>query len=410
MRLKTEIDILQLLEARAADQADLIVPPPAGAPKFARCRPKRPLTNTQERLALLSSMSSLGFWHWNIPTDDVRASRHARNILGLETRVPLTPDALLAMIHPVDRAAVVRAINAAAHGEMVEMELRVLRPDRKIRWITAKARANRDARGMLSRVVGYVMDDSNRKRAEAQLLDQQRQITHLTRVAMLGELSGALAHELQQPLTAILCNAQAAQLLAAKQQFNAGELREILQDIVSADKRAGEIIRSLRSMLMRGEIQLQSLSIRELICEVSTLAHATLIERNVQLSARIEEGIPAVQGDRIELQQVLLNLVLNACESMSANAAEDRRIEIVVALEANEGVVRTSVLDRGKGIEPDQSERIFEPFFTTKKSGLGLGLAVCRSIIAAHKGRLWATSRADRGAAFHFTVALAAKE
>ncbi len=235
-------------------------------------------------------------------------------------------------------------------------------------------------------------------------------VAHLNRVATLGGLSGALAHELQQPLTTIMCDAEAAQLLAAQQQFDAAELREILQDIASASRRAAEIIRSLRSMLIRGEIEPRSLNIRELVCEVSTLARATLIERNVQLSVDIDEGVPEMQGDRIELQQVLLNLVLNACESMGANAAEDRRIEIVVALDASEGVIRTSVLDRGKGIELEQIGRLFEPFFTTKKSGLGLGLAVCRSIIAAHKGRLWATRRAGGGAAFHFTVPIAARE
>jgi len=230
---------------------------------------------------------------------------------------------------------------------------------------------------------------------------------HLNRVAMLGGLSGALAHELQQPLMTILCDAEAAQLLAAQQQFNAEDLREILQDIASASRRAAEIIRSLRSMLMRGEIEPRRLNIRELVCEVSTLARARLIERNVQLSVHIDEGVPEMRGDRVELQQVLLNLVPNACESMNANAPEERRIEIVVALDANERAIRTSVLDRGKGIESEHSERLFEPFFTTKKSGLGLGLAVSRSIIAAHKGRLWATSRADGGAAFHFTVPMA---
>jgi two-component system sensor kinase FixL len=239
---------------------------------------------------------------------------------------------------------------------------------------------------------------------EAESLKQQRQITHLTRVAMLGELSGALAHELQQPLTAILSNAQAAQVLAAKPEFNVEELREILQDIVSDDKHAGQIIQHLRSLLMRGEMQIQRVEIGDLLRKVLALSHSTLKERNVQVDSHIEEGVPAVMGDSVELQQVLLNLILNACESMSANAAADRLIEIVVARDAEAGTVRTSVLDCGKGIEDKQLERIFDPYFTTKESGLGLGLAVCHSIVAAHKGRLWATNRPDRGAAFHFTL------
>jgi two-component system sensor kinase FixL len=255
----------------------------------------------------------------------------------------------------------------------------------------------------------YVSDDSPRKRAEAEPLKQQEPITHLTRVAMLGELSGALAHELQQPLTAILSNAQAAQLLAGEPELNVDELREILQDIISDDMRAGQIIARMRSLLMRGEIQIQRVEIGDLLGNVLALAHSTLEERNVQVDSHVEEGVPAVLGDSVELQQVLLNLILNACESMSANAAAERRIEIVVARDAEAGVVRTSVLDSGKGIEVDRLERIFDPFFTTKESGLGLGLAVCRSILAAHKGRLWATNRPDRGAAFHFTLPAAAR-
>jgi C4-dicarboxylate-specific signal transduction histidine kinase len=251
-----------------------------------------------------------------------------------------------------------------------------------------------------------VIDDSHLKRAAADPLKPQH-ITHLTRVAILGELAGALAHELQQPLTAILSNAQAAQLLTAEPQFNVETLREILQDIVSDDKRAGQIIARMRSLLMRGEIQLQRVEIADLLSTVLALAQSTLDERNVQVHSHIEDGVPAVLGDSVELQQVLLNLILNACESMSANAAADRRIEIVIARDSEAGAVRTSVLDRGKGIEDGQLEHIFAPFFTTKASGLGLGLAVCRSILAAHNGRLWATNRPDSGAAFHFTLPVA---
>jgi len=376
-----------------------------------RRRAERLLAKIQERLALISSLRSLGFWSWNAATDEVWASKHTRSILGLDEDAVLARERLLAAIHPVDRANALQAISATARqGDTVEMELRVVGQGSEIRWITAKAKAFRDANGVIQRVAGYVIDDSQRKRAEAESLKQQQQITHLTRVAMLGELSGALAHELQQPLTAILCNAQAAQLLTAKAEFNLEELREILRDIVSDDKHAGQIIQHLRSLLMRGEMQIQRVEIGDLLHNVLALARGTLMERNVQVDARVDEGVPAVLGDRIELQQVLLNLILNACESMSANAAADRRIEIVVARDAEHGAVRTSILDRGKGIEPNQLDRIFDPFFTTKDSGLGLGLAVCQSIVAAHNGRLWAANGRDRGAAFHFTLPIAERE
>jgi C4-dicarboxylate-specific signal transduction histidine kinase len=284
------------------------------------------------------------------------------------------------------------------------MELRLAGRAAEDRWIKVKACVYYDAMGAIRRVAGYVLDDGQRKSAEAASLKQQQQIAHLARVAMLGELSGALAHELQQPLTAIMCNAQAARILVAKPQVNLDVLNEILTDIVNDDKHAAEIIQHLRSLLMRRETRFEGVLIGELLDEVLILVRSTLTKANVRVDTHIDPGIPAVRGDRVELKQVLLNLILNARESMSNNAADDRRIQINVVLDHDERVVRASVLDRGAGIDRGQLERIFDPFFTTKKDGLGLGLAVCRSILTAHKGRLWAKNNFDRGAGFHFTI------
>jgi two-component system, LuxR family, sensor kinase FixL len=188
---------------------------------------------------------------------------------------------------------------------------------------------------------------------------------------MLGELSGALAHELQQPLTAILCNAQAAQRLAGEAQLNVHELREILKDIVSADKHAGQIIQHLRSLLMRGELHIQRLEIADVVRDALRLARVALMERNVQVDLRIDEGVSTVLADRVEVQQVLLNLILNACEAMSANADDDRRIQIVVAQNTEQSAVRTSVLDCGNGIDSDQLYHIFDPIFHDQKKWIG---------------------------------------
>jgi two-component system, LuxR family, sensor kinase FixL len=358
----------------------------------------------QEQFALISSMSSFGFWSWDAATDKVWASQQTRMILALAENEPLTGLSVLSAIHPEDRPGVTKAMSLASPPNTMEMELRVAGAGSETRWITVKASSYHGPKGTISRVAGYVVDDSQRKRSAADLLKLQEKLTHLSRVALLGELSGALAHELQQPLTAILCNANTAQLLTKKTGFNLEELQEILQEIVNDDKNAGQIIQRLRALLMRGETQFDLVEVPELLADVMVLARGTLRERNIQVNTRIDEEMPAVKGDRVELQQVLLNLVLNACEAMSDNPARDRRMEVVVDLSDDSHAVRISVLDCGKGIEAEQLERVFDPFFTTKVGGLGLGLAISHSIITAHGGRLWATNRSDRGAAFHFTL------
>lgn len=230
----------------------------------------------------------------------------------------------------------------------------------------------------------------------------EQELAHLTRVAMMGQLSGSLAHELAQPLTAILSNAQAAQRFLAKDRVDLHEVRAALQDIVDDDKRAGEVIQRLRTLLRRGEIQVQSLDLQQLVRETLAVAHSDLMSRRVYVSCRFAEDLPAVRGDRVHIEQVLLNLILNAAEAMADNDPHDRRIDISVVREI--GVLRVSVADSGTGIARDQLERIFEAFYTTKRSGLGLGLAICRSIILAHGGRLWATSDGSHGSKFHFTL------
>jgi PAS domain S-box-containing protein len=371
-----------------------------------RLRAESLIAESQEQLALISSMSSFGFWSWDAATDRVWASEQSRRILALpeQENEPLTGTSLLSTIHPEDRPGVLKAIDLTSRSDTLEMELRVVGADGETRWITVKASSYLGSKGTVNRVAGYVVDDSQRKRSAADLLKLQERLTHLSRVALLGELSGALAHELQQPLTAILCNANTAQLLTEKAGFNLEELQEILQEIVNDDKNAGQIIQRLRALLMRGETQFDVVDVSELVADVMVLARGTLRERNIQVNTRIEEEMPAIKGDRVELQQVLLNLVLNACEAMSNNPARDRRMEVVVDFFDESHAVRISVLDCGKGIEAGQLERVFDPFFTTKVGGLGLGLAISHSIVTAHGGRLWATNRSDRGAAFHFTL------
>ncbi len=248
-------------------------------------------------------------------------------------------------------------------------------------------------------VLASVVDISERLRTERETARQRDELAHLSRVAMLGKLSGSLAHELNQPLTAILSNAQAAQRYLAQSPPRIDMVGEILSDIVKSDHRAGAVIQRLRSMLRKEDAQRHPLDINDVVEESLRLMRSDLVNRNVVIGTDLADALPAVNGDRNQLQQVLLNLVINGCDAMDGRES-DRRLLARTRTTAD-GRVEVSVTDRGAGIPAADLERIFEPFVTTKASGLGLGLAICRSIVEAHGGRLWATNNADGGATLH---------
>ena len=253
-------------------------------------------------------------------------------------------------------------------------------------------------------VLASIIDISERKQAELEAARQRHELAHLSRVTMLGELSGSLAHELNQPLTAILSNAQAAQKLLAGDAVDVSELREILAEIVNEDKHAGEVIQRLRVLFRKGEVghHFGNLDINEVVQDVLKLMRNDLVIHDITVESELAENLPVVQGDRVQLQQVLLNLVLNGCEAMADFDSSERQLLITSGLE--NGAVRVSVTDRGGIIPEERMEQVFEPFFTTKANGMGLGLSVCRNIVKAHRGNIWVTNSAEGGATFHFSL------
>jgi PAS domain S-box-containing protein len=250
--------------------------------------------------------------------------------------------------------------------------------------------------------IAMVRDITERRRSEQVIAAQRRQLAHLGRVAVLGELSGAIAHELNQPLTAILANARAAQRMMARPNYDDKEICAILGDIATDDLRAGAVIRRMRDLIRNGDTMPQLTDANDVVREVLDLAHGDLMLREVAVTMRLAPSLPPVPADRVQLQQVLLNLVVNACDAMDENVRGDRAIVVVSA--ADEAAIRLSVQDHGVGIPTDPVEAVFEPFHTTKEHGLGLGLAICKSIVNAHGGKMWATNNADRGATFHLTL------
>jgi len=250
------------------------------------------------------------------------------------------------------------------------------------------------------------MDVTERKRADKEALGQRDELFHLSRVATLGQLSGSLAHELNQPLGIILSNAQAAQHMLAGDAPDIPELREILADIVGENLRAGEVITRLRALLKRGETRLLPLAVNEVIEDVLHLLRSDLVARGVTAHTRLAEGLPEVPADEVQLQQVLLNIITNACDAMAENSPKDRILRISTNLQSD--AVRVSIADQGRGLPDGDVSQIFQPFFTTKSHGLGIGLSICRSIIAAHDGRLWAEPNDGRGTALHMELQIVA--
>ncbi|NVI07420.1 PAS domain-containing sensor histidine kinase [Paraburkholderia youngii] len=233
-----------------------------------------------------------------------------------------------------------------------------------------------------------------------------RDLAHLARVSSLGELAGSLAHELKQPLTAILFNAQAARKFLDSETTNAVELREALEDIVADNCRANDVLQKIRALVRKGDVELQLLDAGNVVRDTAMLVHSDALTRGVQTSFDIPENLALICGDKVQLQQVILNLLLNAFDAVKACPAADRRVETTVREEAD-GLIRITVKDCGQGLDVDSMERIFRPFFTTKPQGLGLGLSISRTIVTAHRGRLWAENNEGKGASFHVTLPVA---
>jgi len=303
----------------------------------------------------------------------------------------------LEFVHPDDMDSTLKALSRLASRQKVfYFENRYRCKDGTYRWLQWSS----SPAGNL--IYSAARDVTENKRAEAEAFQARSQLFQLDRLSRMGELTASLAHELNQPLAAILSNAQAGLRFLQSGKIDLDELREILQDITQDDQRAGSVIRSLRSMVKREEVERKPVILNNVLNDVVQIFHTESVFRNVRVETELDGSLPPVLGDKVQLQQVVLNLILNAADAMSENPPEQRKI--ILCTRVKDDRVRVTVRDFGAGVDQANLERIFEAFFTTKGAGLGMGLNICRAVVEAHGGRIRAENNPDRGATFVFEL------
>lgn len=358
------------------------------------------LEEGQKRMNLAAAAGRLSMFVWDVSPDPISPTTHPRRRVSKPNEHPIAFANVLEMTHPADREHLGRAVRKAlATGEEFDIEYRVRLPDGDARWTAARGRAEK---GNRQRMLGVAVDITARKLAELRATEDRTALRHLTRVSMLGQLSASIAHQLNQPLAAILGNAEAARKMLTRERVDHVELRAICDDIVTEDNRAADVIHRLRALYKRGELKMEPLDLNELIRESLDLLRAELLLRHVTPRTDLAPALAVVDGERVQLQQVLLNLVLNAADAMSAIKAEHR--SLAIRTEATGADVRLSVVDNGSGIAEADLRNVFDAFWSTKPDGMGIGLAICRSIVAAHHGSITASNNAEGGATFCVTL------
>jgi two-component system, LuxR family, sensor kinase FixL len=370
----------------------------------------RDLRESEDRMIMAAEAANLGIWVRDLTRKEIWATDNWRALFGFSKSEPLSLDDFLHRLHPDERETVRQALARAIEGDgRYQMEHRLVLPDGQMRWIHSRGRVefNGDGKPILVRGVSLDITERNKAEQETQLLRQE--IAHVGRVSMMGELASSLAHEINQPLGAILRNAEAAELFMQNGSPDLDEIRAILSDIREDDQRAGKVIDRMRGLLKKHDLDTRPLAVRELVGDVAALVRVDAAVRHVDLTLEVPSDLPFVRGDRVHLQQVLLNLILNGMDALDGARREDRRVSVTARLDGPQSV-EIIVSDAGHGISADKLAHLFEPFFTTKPNGMGMGLPISRTIVEAHGGRLWAENNNVAGAAFRFTLPIMEKE
>jgi signal transduction histidine kinase len=365
-----------------------------------RKRAEMDLRRNEALLAVGQEITRTGSWAWNASSGELLWSPEHFRIFGFDVAAGAPPvDEALRRLHPDDRPRWEEAFYRAVRGRAnFDVEGRVLHPDGPIRHVRSMGRPVLDEGGQVLEYVGVIMDTTEQKA----VIEARIELAHVNRVMTMGELAASIAHELNQPLAAVVTNANACERWLGAPTPNIGEANAALRRISGEAYRASEVIARIRGLLSRGTSRKTELRIDEVIRDASLLMQREVQAKNVSMHVTAAEGLPAIEADPVQLQQVILNLVMNAIEAMSALEAP-RTLEVRAEPHGEDGVL-VAVRDSGIGVDPRLTDRIFDAFFTTKSDGMGMGLAISRSIVEAHGGKLWATNNDGGGATFQFTV------
>ena len=368
------------------------------------------LHDIEERMRLAVEASGFGVLIRDFTRNEFWASDKWRELFGFSDTERLELDVILQRIHPEDREPLRLVLEKARSGYGIyDVEFRAVLPSGEVRWIGARGRVEFDSTGKPAFARSVSHDITRQKEAEKETQNLRREIAHVDRVSMMGQLASALAHEINQPLGAILRNAEAAELLMQDKSPDLDEIRAILADIREDDQRAGNVIDRMRGLLKRQDLDRRPVYASELVGEVAALVRSDAAARHIQLEVTVAANLPPVFGDPVHLQQVLLNLIINGMDAIDEASGGDRRLSVTAALDGAKAI-EIAVNDSGRGIPNDKLTHIFDPFFTTKPNGMGMGLPISRTIITAHSGRLWAENKEEGGASFRFTLPIAEKD
>jgi signal transduction histidine kinase len=377
-----------------------------------RKRAEDALRRSEGYLAEAQRLTRSGSWAWNVRTDALFWSREVFRIYDCDPdRVRPTWSYFLDRVHPEDRPRIQqRARMEATEREWVdsEAEFRIVFPDGRIKHLHSIAHPVTDESGEIAEIVGTVMDVTERIRADEErerLRQLQADLAYLSRVTTMGELTASLAHEIRQPITAAVTNAKTCLRWLGRSQPDMEEARGAASRMVGDVTRAADIISSVSLLFKKGALQRELVDVNELIREMMVLLRSEANRYSISIRTELTEDLPQIMADRVQLQQVFMNLMLNGIDAMKEGTNGS---ELTIKSETDNGQLLISVSDTGVGIPSQQVEQIFDAFFTTKTHGTGMGLPISRSIVESHGGRLWATAGFGQGATFQFTLPVAA--